>query len=257
MTLLLAAIGVAEEDALSRASPSPMWRAGSPSPGGSTLITSAPWSAITCDRCGPGRNSDRSRTRTPSSFIRPLRARAAPRSRRPSSRLRAAASSVCSPRPGAVRDGRRAPSSLIGFASTRKSGRAGCGSVRTMPIAARVRVVERLRAGRRPEPRAAGPAGGSSQLLRSCARTNSASRTAVSASRLRAARVRRREARVRREVRRAEYRRASACQNFSVMHMTKIQPSAVRNSCTGTADGCELRGRRSVRWPSFRYQLPG
>ncbi len=41
------------------------------------------------------------------------------------------------------------------------------------------------------------------------------------------------------------------------MHMTKIQPSAVRKSCTGTADGCELRGSRSVSWPSFRYQLPG
>jgi len=41
------------------------------------------------------------------------------------------------------------------------------------------------------------------------------------------------------------------------MHMTKIQPSRVLNSCTGTAEGCELRGSRSVRSPSLRYQLPG
>src|SRR3546814_20072933 len=46
-----------------------MWRPGSPSPGGSTLITSAPWSAIAMVRYGPGRNTDRSTTFTPSSFI--------------------------------------------------------------------------------------------------------------------------------------------------------------------------------------------
>src|SRR6476659_7118050 len=51
----------------------PFWlapsdRVGSPA-GGSMRITSAPWSAIIIVRCGPGRNIDRSRTLTPSSFI--------------------------------------------------------------------------------------------------------------------------------------------------------------------------------------------
>lgn len=50
---------------------------------------------------------------------------------------------------------------------------------------------------------------------------------------------------------------SSASQNFSSMHITKIQPSAVLNSCTGVAEGCELRGSRPVRRPSFRYQVAG
>ena len=36
---------------------------------GSSLTTSAPWSAIICVSRGPGRKSDRSRTRIPSNFI--------------------------------------------------------------------------------------------------------------------------------------------------------------------------------------------
>ncbi len=47
----------------------PMWRPGSPSPGCSTLITSAPWSASVMVRYGPGRNDERSMTRRPSSFM--------------------------------------------------------------------------------------------------------------------------------------------------------------------------------------------
>ena len=38
-------------------------------PGGSILITSAPWSAMIMVRCGPGRNCDRSRHAKPSSFM--------------------------------------------------------------------------------------------------------------------------------------------------------------------------------------------
>ena len=51
--------------------------------------------------------------------------------------------------------------------------------------------------------------------------------------------------------------RISSCQNFCVMHITKIQPSCVLNSCTGTADGCALRGVRPVTSRSFRNQVPG
>src|SRR5579871_5096395 len=47
----------------------PRRRVGSPSPGGSTLITSAPWSAIIIVRCGPGKKSETSMTRKPSSFM--------------------------------------------------------------------------------------------------------------------------------------------------------------------------------------------
>ena len=47
----------------------PIARSGSPSGSGSTLITSAPWSAITWVIAGPGRNSDRSTTLMPSSFM--------------------------------------------------------------------------------------------------------------------------------------------------------------------------------------------
>src|SRR2546429_6815063 len=52
----------------------PRFRTGSPWLG-SILMTSAPWSAISSVRCGPGRNCDRSRTRIPSSFMsyRPVR----------------------------------------------------------------------------------------------------------------------------------------------------------------------------------------
>ena len=56
---------------------------------------------------------------------------------------------------------------------------------------------------------------------------------------------------------RAAAMRISSSQNFCVMHIRKIQPSRVRVSCTGTAEGCELRGMRSVGWRSFRNQVPG
>src|SRR5262245_1571191 len=46
-----------------------MWRFGSPPSYGSTLITSAPWSAIIMVRCGPGRKSESSTTLTPESFM--------------------------------------------------------------------------------------------------------------------------------------------------------------------------------------------
>ena len=48
----------------------PILRTGSPTPFfGSTMITSAPWSAMVMVKCGPGRNCERSRTRMPESFI--------------------------------------------------------------------------------------------------------------------------------------------------------------------------------------------
>ena len=49
----------------------------------------------------------------------------------------------------------------------------------------------------------------------------------------------------------------SSSQNFWVMHIRKIQPSAVRYNCTGTALGWAPRGRRPVTSPWFRYQVPG
>src|SRR6185295_14701404 len=63
-----------------------MWRPGSPS-GGSILITSAPWSASTSVRYGPGRKVLKSTTRSPASFI------AMPLSRPPSSLARASSRS--------------------------------------------------------------------------------------------------------------------------------------------------------------------
>src|ERR1700740_1221762 len=46
-----------------------MTRVGSPSSTASTLMTSAPWSAMNCVMIGPGRKRERSMTRRPSSFM--------------------------------------------------------------------------------------------------------------------------------------------------------------------------------------------
>ena len=234
-----------------------MWRPGSPSPGGSTLITSAPWSAITCERCGPGQEQRQVEDAHALELHQAApRARSAAISRVGVADLAQQRVGVLAERRARAALGRRSPSSLIGFASTRKSGRAGCGSVAHHADRAQRTGCRAPAAGRRPARRAAGPAAVPSHC---CGRAARRTRRRAPRSARRDCGGARPTSRSRGSVARSARPSSpsSACQNFSVMHMTKIQPSRVRNSCTGTADGCELRGRRSVRWPSFRYQLPG
>ena len=86
---------------------------------------------------------------------------------------------------------------------------------------------------------------------------NVGSSASVSAARLDGARVGIGEARVVQQAPSRPIALTSASQNFSVMHMTKIQPSAVGKVCTGASDRCALRGTRGETSPSFRYQTPG
>src|SRR5690606_14791231 len=48
---------------------------------------------------------------------------------------------------------------------------------------------------------------------------------------------------------------ASNGQNFSLLHITKIQLSAVRYNWLGTSDGCPDRGARPVLCPPFKYHV--
>ena len=64
------------------------------------------------------------------------------------------------------------------------------------------------------------------------------------------------EARIVRERLELEHVAAARVQNFSVMHMTKIQPSAVGNVCTGASEKWLLRSSRDAASPLFKYHVP-
>ena len=123
-----------------------------------------------------------------------------------------------------------------------------------MPVAARKSAFERLRPARRPAPTGSTPDNRVEPFGRRCACATPRRARRVSASRLR-----RRSAGVakRGSVCRSARPSASArlLQNLSVMHMMKIQPSAVGKVCTGATERCALRGWR--RDDVALVQVPG
>ena len=134
----------------------------------------------------------------------------------------------------------RLPSILIGLPSTRKSGRSAVGTLRTMPVCVRKLGVERLVQLVAPARPAAGRrTSRASRASDACAIRRRASRSARRGS-AGAAPAWRSAASLARSGRPSASTRL--LQNLSVMHMMKIQPSAVGKVCTGATERCALRG---------------